>query len=74
MAKKQGRETGVVQRQHAEQQYADELSALAANDDRERPPSWQLSPWAVRTYLLGGKLRDGVEITPKYIGNTSDIF
>lgn len=61
-------DTTGVQRQHAEQQYAEELTALAAVDDRERPPNWQLSPWAVRTYLLGGTLANGVTITPKYIG------
>src|SRR5439155_4610846 len=46
-----------------------ELAALAAADDRPRPPSWRLSPWAVATYLLGGRLPDGTEITPKYIGS-----
>jgi MoxR-like ATPase len=56
-------------RQHAEQQFAEELAALAKVDDRIRPPSWKLSPWAVSTYLLGGKLSNGFEITPKYIGN-----
>lgn len=56
-------------REHAEQQFAEELAALAKTDDRPRPPRWQLSPWAVATYLLGGKLDDGFEITPKYIGN-----
>jgi MoxR-like ATPase len=56
-------------RQHAEQQYADELAALARNDTRPRPPRWNLSPWAVATYLLGGKLDDGTPITPKYIGS-----
>ncbi len=55
-------------RPHAEQQYADELAALARLDDRPRPPSWQLSPWAVVTYLLGGELSDGTVITPKYVG------
>lgn len=43
-------------RPHAEQQYAHELAALAAADDRPRPPSWKLSPHAVVTYLLGGTL------------------
>ena len=57
-----------VVRAHAEAQYAGELAALAAADDRPRPPSWRLSPWAVATYLLGGRLADGTEITPKYIG------
>ena len=58
-----------IVRPHAEDQYAAELAALAAADDRPRPPSWRLSPWAVATYLLGGRLPDGTEITPKYIGS-----
>ncbi len=58
-----------VLRQHAEQQYAEELAELAKHDDRQRPPNWQLSPWAVRTYLLGGRLPNGFEVSPKYIGN-----
>src|SRR5579885_1258539 len=58
-----------VLRQHAEQQFAEELQELKKIDDRQRPPNWILSPWAVRTYLLGGKLPNGFEITPKYIGN-----
>src|SRR6185437_12026377 len=58
-----------VLRQHAEQQYAEELAELAKVDTRQRPPNWKLSPWAVRTYLMGGKLANGFEISPKYIGN-----
>jgi MoxR-like ATPase len=58
-----------VLRQHAEQQFAEELDALKKIDDRQRPPNWLLSPWAVRAYILGGKLPNGLEITPKYIGN-----
>lgn len=58
-----------VLRQHAEQQFAEELAELKKIDDRQRPPNWVLSPWAVRTYVLGGKLDNGFEITPKYIGN-----
>ncbi len=60
--------TQAVLRPHAEQDHAGELAALAAADDRPRPPSWRLSPWAVVTYLLGGSLPDGTEITPKYVG------
>lgn len=56
-------------RQHAETAYAKELAALAKADDRPRPENWQLSPWAVVTYLLGGKLDDGFAIEPKYFGN-----
>jgi MoxR-like ATPase len=59
---------GAVLRQHAEQEYRAELEALAAIDDRPRPPNWKLSPWAVRTYVLGGALPDGLEIKPKYVG------
>lgn len=58
-----------VQREHAEAAFAAELAALAAVDDRPRPPSWRLSPWAVVTYVLGGTLADGTLITPKYLGS-----
>jgi MoxR-like ATPase len=58
-----------VLRLHAEQLFADELAALAAADDRQRPPSWRLSPWAVATYVLGGTLPGGRTITAKYIGD-----
>jgi MoxR-like ATPase len=57
-----------ILRPHAEQQFAHELAALAAADDRARPPGWNLSPWAVVTYLLGGTLTDGTIISPKYVG------
>ncbi len=60
---------GAVLRQHAEQQYAEELHELARADDRQRPPNWRLSPWAVRLYLLGGTLPSGFAVSPKYIGN-----
>jgi MoxR-like ATPase len=60
--------TDAVLRPHAEQQFADELEALGRADDRVRPPSWRLSPWAVVTYVLGGELPDGTAITPKYVG------
>jgi MoxR-like ATPase len=58
-----------VLRQHAEQEYAHELTALQEVDKAICPPKWKLSPWAVRTYLMGGKLDNGVEISPKYVGN-----
>lgn len=57
-----------VVRAHAEEQFREELEELGKADDRPRPPSWKLSPWAVRTYLLGGKLKGGFEVTAKYIG------
>lgn len=55
-------------REHAEGQFAEELSELAKTDKRQRPPNWLLSPWAVATYILGGKLENGFAVTPKYIG------
>jgi MoxR-like ATPase len=58
-----------VLRQHAEQQFAEELDALQKVDDRQRPANWKLSPWAVLTYLMGGKLANGFEVSPKYIGS-----
>ena len=58
-----------VLRQHAEVQYAEELAALKKTDTRQRPPNWALSPWAVTTYLMGGRLDDGFEVSPKYIAH-----
>lgn len=58
-----------VQRDHAEHLFTKELETLNSQDTRQRPPNWKLSPWAVATYVLGGRLENGVEITPKYIGN-----
>jgi MoxR-like ATPase len=62
-----------VLRQHAEQQFAEELQELGRADSRPRPPNWQLSPWAVAKYILGDKLDNGFEVTPKYIGNPRTI-
>lgn len=56
-------------RQHAEQEFATELAALAEADHYPKPPNWQLSPWAVLRYLMGGTLDNGAQISPKYIGN-----
>jgi MoxR-like ATPase len=56
-------------REHAENQFAHELEELAKADTKQRPQNWKLSPWAVSTYLLGGKLDNGFEVSPKYIGN-----
>ncbi len=61
-------DTQAILRQHAEILFREELAALAAIDDRAKPPNWKLSPWATATYLLGGRAGD-VEITPKYIGS-----
>lgn len=57
-----------VLRAPAELQFAEELAAIAKEDERQRPPSWKLSPWGVVKYVMGGKLDSGFEITPKYVG------
>jgi MoxR-like ATPase len=56
-------------RQHAEQLFAEELSELAKQDNDFRPTNWKLSPASVVTYLVGGKLKNGFSVSPKYIGN-----
>ncbi len=58
-----------ILRPHAEDAYAKELKALAKADKRTRPTNWKLSPWAVVTYIMGGRLDDKTEIEPKYFGN-----
>ncbi|QDU61421.1 AAA domain (dynein-related subfamily) [Planctomycetes bacterium Pan216] len=58
-----------VLRRHAEEEFAEELAVLEEVDDRPKPPNWRLSPWAVKLYLVGGKLDNGVEISAKYVGN-----
>ncbi|MBC9914737.1 ATP-binding protein [Chitinophaga varians] len=56
-------------RQHAEALYATELEELKKQDSGKRPHNWLLSPQAVVTYLIGGKLKNGFEVSPKYIGS-----
>ena len=58
-----------VLRAHAEDARADELDALARLDEKQRPPGWRLSPWSVVTFVMGGRLKDGTDIIPKYIGD-----
>jgi MoxR-like ATPase len=60
---------GSAMREPAEKQFAAELASLAKADGQAKPPRWKLSPQAVVTYLMGGKLKDGTVITPKYIGS-----
>jgi len=58
-----------ILRQHAEQLYAQELEELVKQDNEKRPANWKLSPSSVVTYLIGGKLKNGFSVSPKYIGN-----
>jgi MoxR-like ATPase len=55
-------------RPHAEVTYAHELTALAQQDEHTKPANWNLSPWAVVDYIMGGKIGD-LDIEPKYFGN-----
>jgi MoxR-like ATPase len=58
-----------ILRAQAEQLYAEELEELKKSDSGKRPANWHLSPQSVVTYLVGGKLKNGFEVSPKYIGN-----
>lgn len=58
-----------ILRQHAEQLFAHELEELKKQDGDKHPANWVLSPQSVVTYLVGGKLKNGFEVSPKYIGN-----
>jgi MoxR-like ATPase len=58
-----------VLRQHAEQQFAEELHEIKKQDTGECPPNWLMSPRSVVTYLVGGKLKNGFQVSPKYIGS-----
>lgn len=54
--------------------YREELEALKANDIAKKPLNWQMSPQAVRTFILGSSkpvLHNGKEylIEKKYFGN-----
>lgn len=67
----------------AEVRYADELKAIVANDPNPKPPGWQISPRAVRTFILGSngealsykQGRKSVEtvITQKFYGDDALI-
>ena len=58
-----------VQRLPAEELYQRELEALMAAEEDFVPAGWRMSPRSVLTYLTGGAVVKGVEITPKYIGS-----
>jgi len=58
-----------VQKNHAEIEYREELEELQKIDKGHRPPNWLLSPQKVVDYLMGTKLKNGFEVSPKYIGD-----
>ena len=54
--------------------YREELEALKNTDEGKRPENWQMSPKAVRTFILGSQrpiVHEGKEniIGKKYYGN-----
>lgn len=55
--------------QHAEVVYAQELEELKKQDSGHVPAMWNMSPQSVVLYLMGGILKNGFEISPKYIGS-----
>jgi MoxR-like ATPase len=57
-----------LQRPPAEALYADELDKLRAHDKLPKPPGWQLSPRAVRSFVLGDR---DLGIRKKFVGNPS---
>jgi len=73
--------TDDVLRRPAEQEYADQIEAVRANDSDPRPASWRLSPRAVLAYLVGGKTLEAtiagkkqkVAITRKFFGEDSIV-
>ncbi len=56
-------------REHAEQLFGEELEAIQKEDTGKKPANWKLTPQSVVRYLLGGKLKNGFEVSPKYIGD-----
>ncbi|UTY60838.1 AAA family ATPase [Massilia sp. erpn] len=55
-----------ILRSSAELRYADELARLRAADSDPRPEGWQLSPRAVRRFILGDDKQD---ISRKFYGD-----
>lgn len=58
-----------ILRQHAEELFAQELEEIKKQDKLKCPSNWSMSPMAVVTYLVGGKLPNKFEVSPKYIGD-----
>lgn len=62
--------TESILRQPAEKVHAEELARLAEKDDAPRPPGWQLSPRAVRRFVLGD---DKLGVSRKFYGDDALI-
>ena len=59
-----------ILREPAERLYAAELARLAADDPHPKPEGWQLSPRAVRSFVLGDPARD---VRKKFYGDDALI-
>ncbi len=63
MAKKKAsaklKDSDSLLRQPAELRFADELTRLSEVDDAQRPAGWNLSPKAVRTFIVGSDAAGG---------------
>ncbi len=64
-------QTTLAQRLPAEHLYQNELKALNKQDKAPKPQGWQLSPQAVRTFILGSQHKkvSGQTISRKIFGN-----
>ena len=62
-------EEKIHQKPLMEELYKDELEALKNEDKNSKPKNWNLSPQAVRDFILGKKLKSGVEIKKKFYGD-----
>lgn len=56
-------------RKHSEDNFKEELEELIKQETNKIPTNWKMSPKSVLTYLLGGKLKNGFDVSPKYIGD-----
>lgn len=56
-------------RRHSEDNFKEELEELIKQETGKIPPNWKMSPSSVLTFLLGGKLKNGFEVSAKYIGD-----
>jgi len=56
-------------KQAIKDQFSEELENIKAEDTGHVPHGWQMSPQSVVKYLMGGKLKNKFEVSPKYIGN-----
>lgn len=58
-----------VLRAHSEEQFEEEIHELKKQERHSIPENWEMSPLSVLTYLIGGTLDNGFEVSKKYIGN-----